>query len=902
MTESRSDQSIIGHQNVQISGVADSSISVSIHGGSGGFDPSASAEVALEAARELHRANDFSRAIEQYDVAASLAESVSDTDLSIRAHMNAARALTELLHESPSGDRIGSRSRRQLVEKHLRAAEALGAERGDLAVERALASTLDSDPEAAVRLAEEAVTLTRDSSREDLRVNALVALVNAHRYAGLTAQTVTDLTPHVAVALQGFGGRSESDVVLAASWLRMKCAVGQLAVHDLADFRDLVAETSQHTESPARIALVVDQVLNELMSEGLLAEVLVLADQRYELADLVGAHSAKCRIALNIASVAADVGDQVVTRRYLQLARQALMQINALTPNAPERAESVALQALLHQVTGNATMRLAGSPTNEASYFSQLREAASELERGIELAIANRDQLRGDTDDYLASARWPLARAKLDLNMLPEAITLFRQLRHAPAMRHERFVTEVGMPAWLGEAYALARQGRSEEANDAVLELLSDGRGAPPTQRAAQELSDYLSDRVLPSARWITRSDSAQEIASNVRRHGLRKTLAEQVAPLVAWWKAWPDDAEHPTPYSGFLDFWGRGGFARVAVALRAKPHAAISVDARTSDDVRKWARMLCPLFDTVVIKWKGPIDSSLIMIPQQPDYGGPDSFGGHGYITSAGLMIGDDDWAIATAFANLVPDNIARLLATEALSLVEAGRLVLLPAPVVGCTQSTVGWTDHLLFELLGGVVNVIDSPEKVSVSTNTKNQRTLDLVSHSLPYMADISLKDLASVLDEIDEWVTPLRTLLLNSLTSEALKTENWQGISLLENDFCEASRQLQAGLDKLGKTGCWRVGEIPAEIAAAAARETGPGSEPITDLLRAVTNHDPQLAPWIPYWRLQGKGGSLDWSHPLDNPSQASHRPNESAITQSWIRPGTPGWIIPTISTR
>lgn len=169
MTESRSDQSIIGHQNVQISGVADSSISVSIHGGSGGFDPSASAEVALEAARELHRANDFSRAIEQYDVAASLAESVSDTDLSIRAHMNAARALTELLHESPSGDRIGSRSRRQLVEKHLRAAEALGAERGDLAVERALASTLDSDPEAAVRLAEEAVTLTRDSSREDLR-------------------------------------------------------------------------------------------------------------------------------------------------------------------------------------------------------------------------------------------------------------------------------------------------------------------------------------------------------------------------------------------------------------------------------------------------------------------------------------------------------------------------------------------------------------------------------------------------------------------------------------------------------------------------------------------------------------------------------------------------------------
>ncbi len=166
MAESRSDQSIIGHQNVQITGVADSPINVSIHGGPGGLDPSTSAKAALDAARDMHRANDFSGAIEQYDVAVSLAESVSDTDLTIRAHMNAARALTELLHESPSGDRIESRSRRQLIEKHLRAAEELGSSPGDLAVERALASTLDADPEVAVRLAQEAVSLTRDSSRE----------------------------------------------------------------------------------------------------------------------------------------------------------------------------------------------------------------------------------------------------------------------------------------------------------------------------------------------------------------------------------------------------------------------------------------------------------------------------------------------------------------------------------------------------------------------------------------------------------------------------------------------------------------------------------------------------------------------------------------------------------------
>ncbi|MFG2143683.1 hypothetical protein ACGFRG_05720 [Streptomyces sp. NPDC048696] len=853
------------------------------------------AEVAINEGRDRSLACDLPAAVEQYEAAVSLAVTASNSQLEVRARTHAARGLIEVLAHSQDRNKREWVAKRERVDEHLVVSEQLGANAADLAVERALASNLDGDPGKTIQLARRALELAGQEGNEQHKVTALVVLLAGYRAGGAPLQAAY-LADAVAAVMQTCSD-NDSRVVLGASWLRTKYVTRLSTVDDIAEFRQVVLKALENTTSVHRIGMAVDEVTNEFIHEGLLTEAMSLGGLRYKLAEIIGSPTTLCNLALMLAELAAAADDPFAAHQYLDLSNGWAEEVRALPSEHPERSGWETLRALVYQSSGNTLLRLANSSGGDTPATEGLRKAALMLEHGIKFATEQRHRLQGNPDDYLADIRWSLGRARFDLNLLTEATSLFRQVRTAPAMRFPRFAAEVGMPAWLGEAHSLLRAGRSEEASRTVCELLADGRAAGPTRQQAEDLTAYLENTVLPSARWLA-SPAAKEIASSARSQGLRSTVAEQFAPLAAWWRDWKGDDGDRSPQSGLFDFWGRGGFTRVAAALRAKPHAAIAVDARTLDEIRNWTRVLCPLFDTVVVKWKGELNGEMVMIPQRADYGGPGAFGGHGYYIAMGGLVLGEDWVPATSWANLVPPAVSRLLATEALPLVAAGRLVLLPAPLVGCTQTTVGWTDHLLLELLGGVVNVANDSTRNSPD-RPNGQRVLDLVRHSLPYMADISLKDLASVLDETDEWVKPLRTLLLQSLSSDALKVENWQAISVLENDFYEACQQLRSRLEGVGRTGGWHIANTTAAVSAVSINDQNPGHEPITEILRSITHQQRELAPWIPYWRLQDMGGHLDWSHPIDNPSRSSPDHRFSSISHAWLRPGTAGWRIPTV---
>ncbi|MEP9394362.1 hypothetical protein ABLE94_19195 [Gordonia sp. VNK1] len=896
MSDDQGHQWVHGDKNVQLSGVSDSTIEIRIdsHGDTRG--PLALAEDAMQAGRKCFLASDFHGASEKYESAVEFAVRASDTDLEVRARMNAARALSEVLFEARRLGNPTLGAMRRFIDEHLRIAEQRGAEESDITLERALASLLDDDPAKTIRLARQALDFVTEGVDEKYLVNALIVLLNGHRNAGSSPEAIDDLSERVAATLQS-SSNWDSRALLSAEWLRSKSSP-EVAREDVVTLCEVFRGAAEHTDSPTRLAHALDEVLAEIAEHGVTSGLLMLAELRYELAALVGSEKALCATALQTSEIAAALGDRATVDRYLRLARDSAARVHALPAGAPERSEWDGLQALVYRTTGNTMLRSIDADGAEGLLrVARLKEVAAVFERAIDFAVEHRDQLRGDVDDYLAEVRWSLARVKHDLDRLAEAAMLFRQVRSAPAMRHPRFAAEIGLPAWLGEAHCLLRSGHGEEASLAVRQILADSRAQDATRGNAEQLSAYLDNVVLPRNRWMN-SQAAREVSRSVRQVGLRATIAQQIAPFVEWCKAWPREDDSLGPYAGLFDFWGRGGFARVAAALREKPHSAIAVDAETVDEVRMWAQILCPLFETVVIKWKGPITSTVAMVPQRADYGGPDSFGGHGYVTMAGLQL-YDDWAPTIGFANLIPDQVAHMLATEALPLLEDGRLVLVPAPVVGCTQSMVGWTDHLLLDFVGGVVSVADGRDSVNEAEGAAARpRVLDLVGHSLPYMADVGLQDLARVLDEGDEWVQPFQSLLVQSLNSDGLKTENWQGITLLENDFRDASRQLNAWLRDVSKVGGWHVAEVPAVVSASSAEELGSGSEPVTDMLRAITRREPDLSPWVPYWRLQGMGGHLDWSRPLDNPSRPSPRAGESPTVHSWLCPGTPGWVMPT----
>lgn len=858
---------------------------------------------ALHEGRDRTLALDFVAASERYEAAVGHAVKARDEQLEVRARLHAARGLIELLASSRDQSEYERTSDRRRIDEHLDAATRLGGSAADLAVERALASALGDDSDQTAQLARRALELAKLEGNTKFQVNSLVVLLQAQVRLDEVGQAIA-LSDDVAEVLRACSDSGDK-IVLSAQWLRVKCNARQASESDVAEFCQLVrsavnpASKAKEELSIQRVGLSVSEVSNEFIHAGLLLEALTFGELAYEIAETSGPSTFLCNVALSVAELAASAGDSTRARDYLGLASASASKVRTLPPESHEADSWETLHTLVLQVSGSIHLHLAGHATDQFEIAARLRAGVAALEKAIQFATENQNRLEGNVDDFLTEMRWSLGRAKLDLNKPHEATALFRTVRTAPTMSVPRFVAEVGMKAWLFEAHSLLREGRCEEAGETVSELLSDGRAPEPTRLRAEQLASHIEHVVLPNMRWM-QSPEATEIATYVRSQGLRQTVAAQVAPLTSWWREWQNDGE-PGQQSAFLDFWGRGGFARVAAALRARPHAAIAVDATSVEEVRNWARMLCPLFDTVIVKWKGSLVSTMSMNVIRSDYGGPDAFGGHGYIVMGGLVV-REKWAPTLTFANLLPNDAARLLATEALPLVSAGRLVLLPAPLVGCTQTTVGWTDHLLLELLGGVVNVIsDVSQTPAANKPPDTPRVLDLVSHSLPYMADVDLGDLATVLDETDEWVRPLRALLLQSLSSNGLKVENWSAISALENDIQDACRQLRAGLNNISKIGGWHIANTTAAVSAASACDQAPGNDPITSMLQSMTGQQRGLAPWVPYWRLHERGGHLDWSHPIDNPSRQCppSDPRFQSPAHAWLHPGTAGWRIPII---
>ena len=154
-----------------------------------------------------------------------------------------------------------------------------------------------------------------------------------------------------------------------------------------------------------------------------------------------------------------------------------------------------------------------------------------------------------------------------------------------------------------------------------------------------------------------------------------------------------------------------------------------------------------CPLFDTVIVKWKGRLaDYRMVICPLRVDYGG---LGGHGYTMLTGEELINPNWCQSANTASLVGQDLAAFLCRDAMPLIRDGRLVAVPAPLVGCTQSAIGWTDDLFVNgLLGGAVSVAGTGD-AALHGERGRRRILDLSTTVVPYIEDVAMSDLARAL---------------------------------------------------------------------------------------------------------------------------------------------------------
>jgi hypothetical protein len=850
--------------------------------------------------------NRFDAAAEFCEKAASLAKAVGSTSMECKS----LRELVRALGQQAASARLQESERLALVarvHRYINDLEELGESPSSVAVERALISRLEGHPERTIELAELAAALA--GSDLYIQADSLIARVQALWQLDRPAEAL-GLSDEV----EDVRSRAEDDPKLAlhATWIRTLCKAGNVTQVDLKKFVEEVRSVSMRGNlSRERLAMFINEVEFEFGRAGLLADRLLLCELTYEVLEPTRDVRKLVLVSLEAAEIAAAIGEDRRARLHLQQADTLEKERRQASNHEAEEPEA-AFQATVLYSRGRVLTRLADG-SNSDSLKEIYLPAYEALTKARDFAVQNRSFLEsnGDIDFYLADLSWWLGRTAMNLGRLEEAAETLRSSRSDSALANVRFAAEVGAKAWILEAEALALSGRLPEAISSVEALLAEARIPEAGKDRPRALRRFFGQVVKPTLDWFE-SAEAQKIRRKAGERGLRNAVAEQFEPLIGWWEEWKGSAGASGPESELLDFWGRGGFSRIAAAVRAKPHAAIAVDASNVEHVRKWTRILCPLFDTVIVKWKGTLGSGLVITPIHEEYGErEDDFGGHGYMIAAGSAFESHGgkWHPAMSWANPVAHDLSRFLAGEALPLLRSGRLVVLPAPLVGCTQTAVGWTDNLLVEsFLGGVVNAARRQE--AHAPRNGHERVLDIASIQIPFVDNVALADLAAVLDETERWIAPLRGLLFKAMANEDLNYERWDRVAALEYDIQQACRELREHLCSLvakHPEGGWKVGESGGGISAGERGTTPLPRESLTNLLQTVSSIRRDLSPWIPYLRLQDHGGHLHWTCPLDNPSTP---PDEEAKARlaatgqggrdmhTWICPGTPGWVIPT----
>ncbi|MCC9705941.1 hypothetical protein E4N62_12180 [Streptomyces sp. MNU76] len=846
----------------------------------------AEARTKLEDAESHSVRYEFEAAANLCEEARDLAETGSDLQLEGRAHLGAARNLAQQLwHSSP--DDAGRIEQFKMIEDHVAAAERLGSDPVRVAAERLLLARVQQRPTEMLRLADDVARLA-DPNAIDYQVEALSARLEALSRLG-QEEKVLALRGEVERLLARAVG--DPRLALGANWLAATCHTGTVLTNDVEDFVGDVKDLLEQGTVPRTLAVhSLGEIAAQFNRAGRLDDTLTLLVASYDIAAPAADAALSATIALQTAELAAELGEGRIARLYLGRAEEWCEKHKPAFGVPMESWVTLRVSTLFARGRTLARLAAASESTRDARETA-LAEAHEALGLALTFTDQERTHIKGNAGILLADIAFWSARVAESLGRLEEAAKLFCDVRSDTAMAHPQFSFQVGMEAWLREAEDLRLAGHPERASDLVKSLLTDTDDSDRPDMVstrARAFDRHLDDRELPTIGWL-RSQEARDIALVARRSSLREAVAAQVSPVVSWWEEWHNQTGGPE--SELLDAWGRGGFLRVAAAVQAKPHDAIAVDVFSVDEIRSLARMLCPLFDTVIVKWKGQLGGGMVMVPLPTDIA---VTGGHGYEwTSTRIR---DRWAIAVGWANPLPRKVTAFLAGEASALFRGGRLLVLPAPLVGCTQSAVGWTDDCLANVFLAGVFSVGRKGAVAGQGQSRLPRVLDLAEVTVPFIDGIELSDLASVLDETAEWALPMQSTLRTSI--DDLAHEKLGTVKAIESQFRDASRYLQEKFENMSQklgTGSWRVVSARGDVSAESRPLLSPGREPITDMLRALSPLPKDVSPWVPYWRLESFGGYLDWTCPVDNPSRPDddEQRNNPPDLQGWLYPGTSG---------
>ncbi|MBI1901217.1 MAG: hypothetical protein HYS13_08920 [Planctomycetia bacterium] len=835
---------------------------------------------------------------DHYHEAARLAEDAVQCACASNDHKLERRARRKLVHflrnlwaTCPPHEKRDEYSRR--AEAELGHLKKLGESADCLAVEGAWCA-LDDDPDQALQLAGS----VGDAAGPRIRLEAMVYRLSALGRLGRLGDALA--LEHSVRKLLRARVSDEQKLSLQLIWLKTRGMANKLQESDVRAFDERVRRVASRRKSDGvdldwLLRSTMDTLHPVLVREEMRALAGVLSDLLAYVAERAPSRSLAISILNALANSAQVRGDE---ERFATLASAFESACRKLSSDATaDKVEALfARQTMtltrIHWLLHDRKLQR----MNQEERVAQFRDARAK----VESALAEVPSLEGMDvhvgQDYRAGLSALLAEIEERLGNVERAARLYGEAARAlgderrdedqegpTRARHTAICKEADIRLMLGEV---------ERAQELYAILEADAQASDKIKSHVRlKLQCVSVQRNLHE--WLC-SPEATAIEKDAAST-LHTTVAKQHEWLASWLETWWDLEDKCL--GAIIDMWGRGGFARVAAAVRGNPLHAITIDAFSVDEIRKAARVLCPLFETVVIKWKGDVQLAAGLLPfyvgKEPGLFA--AFGGHGYVARPFERIkGYSDWCVAECIgAQVLPDEVALFLATEALALLKAGRLVVLPAPLVGCVQLAVGWTDKFLVSnLLNGAVS------GVAESSAARGQRVVDLVSLAIPYIEDVPLSELGAVLEDAEEQVLPLRKVLMTKVFAANLCREEWAKVRALDDEIRDAFRLFDDRLSDFARKRDMNRQVLQGHIAAGSSDGAPEDGTDVTALLRAIAAAVPtEESPWLLYWRLQKFGGRLDWSAPLVHgvpmPGSATDDDEAPKGFFHWFHPGTFG---------
>jgi len=352
---------------------------------------------------------------------------------------------------------------------------------------------------------------------------------------------------------------------------------------------------------------------------------------------------------------------------------------------------------------------------------------------------------------------------------------------------------------------------------------------------------------------------------------------------LIDWW----DGIGEKFSPCGVYGMWGEANYGRMLLNHRAfaKKSFHLCVEISSVREARLACRMLSPICDCLTLLWKGLFKPNPIIVPvpfefEEPIRGWkprPPKYWDEGARMYGSVMPPLGGFTL--------PYPIVKFYMEEARDLVAAGRLVLVPGPMVGCLGLGHDDTERMFCDVAAADV-------VIRRTGRPRERHPLEMV---VPWFPSIPMRDLAKLCEDHSECLAELRRKCLewssNVVSNQSLLLTRIKAeIGLLSRDIERAFKRVGGAASSGSQLEMQRVKGVGGQ-----AKRADIGVSPLrceaNNRIAAFVDESFSVHPWFPYWSFEQRGFQWQLGAPLDVPKSAGDVPRGAIVNGNvfhWLK--------------